>query len=729
MPKILQILLLSTLLSVGTAIAGEPPVELKPGMVISSSVVIKAGTYHLNGTDSLNRAVILIQGDNITVDFNKAVLQGSNDKQLPNEFYGLAVLIKGNNITIRNAIVNGYKVALMATGCKNLTIENCNLSYNYRQHLQSSWLHEDLSDWMSYHHNENDEWLRYGAGIYLKDCDDAIINNTIVTGGQCGLMMMRCKNGWIFDNNFGFNSGIGIGMYRSDRNHILHNRLNFNVRGYSHGFFKRGQDSGGILVFEQCNYNIFAYNSATHSGDGFFLWAGQTTMDGGEGGCNQNYLYMNDFSYAPTNGVEVTFSSNSINTNRIVGCDNGIWGGYSFNTAITNNIFKHNNTAIAIEHGHDIYITTNNFDSNKVGIKLWAKKEEPSDWGFPKKNNTNSRRYTIRTNHFKSELKALDIKNTDSISIFTNYLRKDYDSTFLFDKTNSNIVYYDNGIPTGPLEDDENKIISYIGSPDQIQKIPKKIPDEFMPGRENIRITEWGPYDYRYPIIFLKSIDSNNIYHFDLLGPKGKFKIKNARYLTNISQSEGTFPATITGQKTGPDVRIVMGFTGDAFTDQFGKPQPATRPYVFSFRDFQPLIEWNVNWYTWDAAHDPNKNYELFKTVFNNAPVKSEQAKKIDYTWWGAIGKNLPADSFATVAVGTVDVPKGLYNLGVTADDLVKVFIDGKLVIDFWDASKYKNDEDAYHSTKVELGGKHTIRIEHVENSGYATLIFYLKPL
>jgi hypothetical protein len=136
-----------------------------------------------------------------------------------------------------------------------------------------------------------------------------------------------------------------------------------------------------------------------------------------------------------------------------------------------------------------------------------------------------------------------------------------------------------------------------------------------------------------------------------------------------------------------------------------------------------------VNWYSWDAAHDPNKNYELFKTVYNNSPVKTEQAKKIDYTWWGAIGKNLPADSFAIVATGTVVVEKGSYQLSVTADDLVKVFVDDRLVIDFWDVTKYKNDEDTHHNATVQLNGRHNIRIEQVENSGYATLIFKLIPL
>jgi hypothetical protein len=115
--------------------------------------------------------------------------------------------------------------------------------------------------------------------------------------------------------------------------------------------------------------------------------------------------------------------------------------------------------------------------------------------------------------------------------------------------------------------------------------------------------------------------------------------------------------------------------------------------------------------------------------VYANTPVKTEQAKKIDYTWWGPIGKNLPADSFAIVATGTVDVEKGMYKLSVTADDIVKVFVDDQLIIDFWDVVKYKYDEDTYHEAFIKLNGKHNIRIEHAENAGYATLIFKIIPV
>ncbi|MFN8251777.1 MAG: right-handed parallel beta-helix repeat-containing protein [Ferruginibacter sp.] len=697
-----------------TACLAVPPLILKPGLVIRQSAQVKKDTYALNAPDSLNQPLILVEGNNITVDFAGAELKGSNNTLLPNQYYGLALLIRGNNITIKNAVIKGYKVAVWARGCQDLRIENCNFSYNYRQRLQSTWQGEDVSDWMSYHHNENGEWLRYGAGIYLEDCNNARIRNNIITGGQCALMIVRSNNGLVNDNDFSFNSGIGIGMYRSSHNKIMHNKLDFNVRGYSHGFYNRGQDSAGILVFEQCNENLFAYNSVTHGGDGFFLWAGQTTMDKGSGGCNDNYLVKNDFSYAPTNGIEVTFSKNHILDNIVNECDHGIWGGYSWQTSIENNTFYKNRIGIAIEHGQDIDITGNRFNGNKEAIRLWARKNQPADWGYARHRDTWSRNYNIRNNVFGDEPAALNITLTDQVKFVNN-------TPGALVKKDSSVT---NFITEKPAIDTPATIPAIIRNWKN-----KMIPSLKVPaGKEQIRITEWGPYDYRYPLILLKKTDSNKVYYFDVLGPGGSWQINHTAGLSNISQASGDFPAKITASKTGDDVWLEILYKGPEFTDAFGRKQPGSSS--FSFREYSPEMNWDVKWYKWDAAHDPVKAYTAFKTYTDSATaIKKEYSTKLNYTWWGAIGKQLPADSFATVATTSFNIKKGRYELGVTADDLVKVYLDGKLVIDFWDASKYVYDEDAHHSIVLELGGTHHIRIEQVENSGFATLIFSLKPL
>ncbi|MBK7406429.1 MAG: hypothetical protein IPJ41_17980, partial [Phycisphaerales bacterium] len=80
------------------------------------------------------------------------------------------------------------------------------------------------------------------------------------------------------------------------------------MRGYSHGVYNRGQDSAGILFFEQCSENVIAENSATHGGDSFFGFGGREALGevpGPEGfsvvraGSNDNLLINNVTSFAP----------------------------------------------------------------------------------------------------------------------------------------------------------------------------------------------------------------------------------------------------------------------------------------------------------------------------------------------------------------------------------------------------------------------------------------------
>ena len=61
-------------------------------------------------------------------------------------------------------------------------------------------------------------------------------------------------------------------------NSTARNACDFCIRGYSHGVYNRGQDSAGILMFEQCSGNVIAENSATHCGDGLFAFAGKEAL-------------------------------------------------------------------------------------------------------------------------------------------------------------------------------------------------------------------------------------------------------------------------------------------------------------------------------------------------------------------------------------------------------------------------------------------------------------------
>jgi parallel beta-helix repeat protein len=157
-------------------------------------------------------------------------------------------------------------------------------------------------------------------------------------------------------------------------------------------------------------------------------------MDSGKGGCNDNVLQGNDFSYAPTNGIEVTFSRNIISGNRIFECDHGIWGGYSYNTVIAGNQFRQNRIAIAIEHGQENEIHHNIFHENNEAIRLWANKQQPADWGYAKNRDTRSRDYAIINNNFNSNPIVMNIIRSEKLNVFDN-IYDEYETLFKIDST------------------------------------------------------------------------------------------------------------------------------------------------------------------------------------------------------------------------------------------------------------------------------------------------------
>lgn len=695
---------------------------LTRGMRIGSSIKIRKGVYKLDATDQ-SKPVIQIQGNDIIIDFKDALLKGSNNKTEPDGFFGTGIQISNSrNVTIRNLKVRGYKIGLLVKNVDKLVLENCDFSYNYRQHLNSTQEKEDLSDWMSYHENENDEWLRYGAGIYLRDCQNFTVRNCRVNGGQNALMLMRCNDGMIYNNDFSFNSGIGIGMYRSSRNQVAFNKIDFNVRGYSHGVYNRGQDSAGILVYEQSSENVFYRNSATHCGDGFFLWAGRSTLDTGVGGCNDNLVWRNDFSYAPTNGIEVTFSRNRISGNRLFECDYGIWGGYSFDTRINDNQFRNNRVGIAIEHGLRNTIDYNIFLNDKQAIQLWANERQSVGGNLSTLRDTRSAGYTIAMNSFNSNPVAIDIRRTDSVNIFGNTYSS-VETPFRFDSSVTNLDSF-----YTELEDATLSFPDIKSPQDPFQGMGK------YAGRRHIMVGEWGPYDFRSPLIWQTNpTEKGDTLRFDILGPKGNWVVKSTKGVRGLSATRGVFPASVTAIRVPSsriDMLIELEYKGEGITTPFGEARAANQPYRFRFRKFFQPIAWDVLFFSLDTAfHNPLTTGQLFAPTVRMAPVKEEKVDRLDYAWWGGLPADRVYKQFMTVASGKAELLPGEYELSVTWDDAVRVYVDNKMVIDEWRPAKLSFDESPNRKIRLKLGGNHDFRVEHLELGGFATLALKLRRI
>jgi parallel beta-helix repeat protein len=689
----------------------SPLTQPSAGMVVTQSTRFQPGTYRL--APAADSAVLVIRGDSITVDLTGVVLEGSPPSSDPDQAAGVAIRVEGGrNVRILGVRIRGFKVGILARGTRGIEIRNSDLSHNWKPRLFSLIEHESLVDWLSFHNNEGNEWLRFGAAIYLDGVSGGLIQGNTVRQGMNALLMNRVDHVTIRDNTFSHNSGLGIGLYRSSDNLIVRNSVDFNIRGYSHGFYRRGQDSAGILLYEQSNNNIVALNSATHGGDGLFLWAGNTTMNTGQGGANDNVFYANDFSFAPANGMEATFSRNTFIANIAEGNDYGLWGGYSFESRIVANCFSNNRYGIAIEHGQQNSIIGNRFIGDSTAIRLWGDSIQPSDWGYPKHRDTRSRDYLIERNAYAGVPRKFQLANSSGVRITDSVNSANLpssDSSHVPRPTSTSC----NGIPVVPT--DHSHLI-----PD-ITGVPREIPQQPVQRRHRsaIIVDEWGPYDYQYPILWPAG-DSTRAVPLRLVvhGPPGAWSLVSRTGVAEISASSGRTGDTIRVTPR-PDSsgtwQVVMEYRGAATTSSRGVRTAAGAPVRFSYERYEPPIVWQVKAWAWPDSLDPRRDGNWQRLT--SAPLLFEKSwPRLDIMWYRPTIRELPQARFAFDATGTVTLPAGEYTLRSISDDGIRVWIDGKLVIDNWDLHGSEID---YASLS---GGRHELRVQYFQIEGWAEL-------
>jgi parallel beta-helix repeat protein len=701
---------------------GSEPVAWAPGMVITRSTTIRPGTWQAPAGDS---AAIVVRGDGIVLDLTGVELVGSGDRQRPDRFTGAAIRIEGGRgVTVRGARIRGYKVGVLARGTQDLRLLDNDFSHNWRPRLYSGIERESLADWLSYHHNENDEWLRYGAAMYLDGVRGGEVRGNTVRQGMNGLLLTQADGLRVWNNDISFNSGIGIGLYRSSGNLIAHNRVDWNVRGYSHGFFNRGQDSAALLVYEQSSRNIVAHNSMTHSGDGLFLWAGQSTMDTGAGGANDNLFYANDFSFAPTNGMEATFSRNAFVGNRIEGSWHGLWGGYSWESVIMGNTFVRNVDGVAIEHGQDNRIVGNRFEGDTTAIHLWWNRLEPSDWGYPKHRDTRSRDYAIEGNHFLGVRTALRAKDTQRLLLARN-TAAGVDTLVVAEGDTSEW----SGGPIRTVRRTPDRAagarapaMSKLSIPERyrVQPLEGGRTDFARPeragGRETIIVDEWGPYDWKSPKLWPAGRSDTIPVALRVLGPAGEWRVVGRDGIASISRSSGPTGETIVvtpAAGRGSDFSIELEYRGAATVSRFGESSAAGVPVRFGWNRFVPDAVWHVTF----AAIDSATIVPPAGLPPAAAPTVAIDTSRLDLMWYRPPRAGIPQSRVLTEATARVRLAPGRYRLRTIADDAMRVYVDGRVVLEDWTPGESRAKE-----VVVELGGEHAFRVKHLQLDGWYEL-------
>lgn len=682
--------------------------------------------------DADGDGVIHLEGDRLKIVFSPgSVLRGAPPGTPGDQLKGIGVRADHCvDLEIEGLRVEGFHCGAYLTHVDGLRLRGADLQRNFRQRLKSTPEAEDGADWLWPHDNDDEQWRKnYGAGLYVARSRDVEIHDVYAREQQNGIILDRVHHSRIYDNDCSFLSGWGLAMWRSSDNVISRNAFDFCVRGYSHGVYNRGQDSAGILMFEQCSRNAFVENSATHGGDGFFAFAGKEALGEAEtmpdgfrlrrAGCNENLFVGNDFSYAVAHGLEITFSfGNRMLNNRFVGnaiC--GVWGGFSQDTLIEGNYFEANGDrgyglergAINIDRSRNNRILSNEFVANHCGVHFWSLPtgflEKP--WG--KANNLEATGNQISGNRFRDDHVAVHLRGEVGLELWNNQGLQ----------TTGEALRIEGSAQVGwPKKQLDTEFPAF-----QPTVFGKKRPvgaRSQLAGRENIIVTEWGPWNHRSPLVRLIERDgARHLYKIEPRGTAARILAANPRGTGRVYGHEGSGYLEVIAPGPGQFRYSIDLDVGGARRTVGGE---------------MLVADWEVRWFT--SPVDPREDLGSWRAAADADTTVVVRVSELRFPYaMGGPGdlaihagrSGLPgSEAFGTIATTELPLSAGRWKIWTQSDDGVRVFVDGQVVIDNWTWHGPTRDEGSF---QLEEAKTVEIRVEHFELNGYSVLELGLEPV
>ena len=717
--------------------------------------------------DTNGDGVLQIAADGVTVRFKTgSELRGAPAATPWDRLAGIGIRVDGHRgVHVEDAHVHGFKNGLVATRADGLVVAGGDYSDNYRQHLRSTPVAEDGADWLFPHHNDETLWRdEYGGAVCIGSSSGVTVRDLRVRRGQNGIILDRVDGSAIYDNDCSFLSGWGLALWRSSTNRVSRNAFDFCVRGHVEGVYNRGQDSAGILCFEQCNDNVFAENSATHGGDCFFGFAGreaigETWMDRERGrlrketgkqevddlirppdalvrtmsalGCNRNLLVGNDFSYAPAHGIEMTFSEgNRFVRNRIV--ENaicGVWGGYSSDTLIAENECTGNGGmayglergAIDMEHAADNLIVGNRFVDNKAAVHLWWNESALMKFPGVAGNERGVTGNVIAGNRIEINRDVPFAKLGRDEKLVVLQLRGPNGGHV------TNNIYAANEVRLSHPQAVEFAIepgcepvtsgTKPVYPEPSYHALGRRRPVGARPdlrGRDQIIMDEWGPWDHESPLLRPAKAGANE-HAYELFGVEPPVAVTVlAGDVTPVVEPGKPVRLRLSGRPGVTSYRVRL--TAGSFTQELGGTLIAT--------------EWQLKVFPWTASTDPRTDLAAWRRLADGPEALASSASALDFAYgWGgpramklsdAITARGPGnDRFGMVARTRLKLPAGRWRITTQSDDGVRVLVDGRPVIENWNWHGPTTDEAVFTQPRA---GEVDLVVEHFEIDGFATL-------
>jgi hypothetical protein len=159
------------------------------------------------------------------------------------------------------------------------------------------------------------------------------------------------------------------------------------------------------------------------------------------------------------------------------------------------------------------------------------------------------------------------------------------------------------------------------------------------------------------------------------------------------------------------------------------KSVPLTVPAAIIPASTDRKLPWSAKFFTWSAESDPIRDLEAWRQGAMNpsAALVSLAALDFDYAEKGPADivpglekeTSLGANRFGMIASAKISLAKGRSRIVVDGDDGVRVWINGKLVIDDW---SYPRRAQSIGHWEQETDGEVDAAVEYFENTGWAQL-------
>jgi parallel beta-helix repeat protein len=740
--------------SVAQAQAGKAPdalplIEVRSDDThISSSARLrfpKEPIADLNGN-----GVVIVNGSGIVLECQGRL---SAPAAAPETRQGIGLWLTGSDITVVGYQAAGFKVGLLASDCDRLRLLRPSIRDGFAQRLSSSPLGEAAADWLWPHENDAGQWRSaYGAAILIEDSNSIEVLDGVVRGAQNGILLERVTGGRLAGNDASFLSGWGLALWRSSQLLIEGNRFDFCVRGYAHGHYNRGQDSAGILLFEQCSHNTFRQNSACYCGDGIFGFAGREALDQpapagepAERGCNYNLFEGNLLNHNVAHGLELTFSfGNLIRDNRLEGngiC--GLWLGYARQTRVEGNLLRGNGDmgygaergGLNAEHAQELFIRDNRFDNNRLGLRFWSDADsalQSSAW--VRAHGQGARRIAVVRNSFTGPEPWIELLETSAVALDGTWTEQRLSAD---DRSRAGLLAPELALepPTDwrqpPADVGAARGAQAPGTAPGAERQPSnsftrgaiELPPGAPRDRGAIVIGAYGPYDWES--LYLEPEPAPpGFLGFRALGP-------GPAPVWSLEAGEGLALATEANHQADSLLR------GRA---QISAREPGCWPFVLTLRSGAEHLQrsghliqlaWQVR--AFPTPINPLEDEAAFDAQAAAAAAVTRRDLKLRFGNQGPgalvdapqAWAELPSDHFGLLAESSIHLPAGSYRLRTVSDDGLRVWLDGEELLADWSWHAARPLEAEFELSEAR---SIALKVAYCELVGAATLEVELLP-